>query len=92
LHRCWIQSANDTPTIRRFNPDVDIAADYRGQWQEVSGADKHTNPYRVGWEHYLRHLVTGTPLVSDLSAGIRDVQLAEACYRSIVEQKWIEVG
>lgn len=92
LHRCWIQNANDTPTIRRFNPDVDIAADYRGEWQEVPGADKHTNPYRVGWEHYLRHLVTGTPLTSDLSAGIRDVQLAEACYRSSVEQKWIEVG
>jgi predicted dehydrogenase len=92
LHRCWIQYAADTPMIRRFNPDVDIAADYRGGWQEVPGADKHTNPYRVGWEHYLRHLVTGTPLVSDLSAGIRDVQLAEACYRSIVEEKWIEVG
>jgi hypothetical protein len=29
------------------------------------------------------------PLVSDLSAGIRDVQLAEACYRSVSEQKWI---
>ena len=75
--------------IRRFNPDVDIAADYRGQWQEVAGADKNTNPYRVGWEHYLRHVVTGAPLTSDLSAGIRDVQLAEACYRSVAEQKWI---
>ena len=37
LHRCWTQSAADTPTLRRFNPDADIGADYRGQWQEVAG-------------------------------------------------------
>ena len=91
LHRCWMQSAADTPMIRRFDPDVDIAADYRGEWREVAGSGSNTNPYRVGWEHYLRHLVTGTPLTSDLSAGVRDVQLAEACYRSVEEQRWIEM-
>ena len=82
LHRCWMQSAADTPTIRRFNPDADIGADYRGQWTEVAGAASYTNPYRVGWENFLRHVVAGAPLVCDFAAGIRDVQLAEACYRS----------
>jgi predicted dehydrogenase len=91
LHRCWIQSAADTPTIRRFNPEVDINADYRGEWKEVTGADRYPNPYRVGWEHFLRHVVTGAPLVSDLAAGIRDVQLAEACYRSVAEGRWITI-
>lgn len=91
LHRCWTQSATDTPMIRRFNPDTDIAADYRGEWREVAGSIDPTNPYRVGWEHYLRHLVTGASLVSDFSAGVRDVQLAEACYRSIEQQHWIEM-
>lgn len=89
LHRCWTQSAADTPTIRRFNPDMDIGADYRGQWTEVTGAPSYSNPYRVGWENFLRHVVAGAPLVCDLAAGIRDVQLAEACYRSAAEQKWI---
>jgi predicted dehydrogenase len=89
LHRCWTQSAADTPTIRRFNPDTDIGADYRGQWQEVAGAAAYSNPYRVGWENFLRHLVAGAPLVCDFAAGIRDVQLAEACYRSAAERKWI---
>jgi len=89
LHRCWVQSKAETPTIRRFNPDVDIDADYRGQWKEVANAAAHTNPYRVGWESFLRHVVAGAPLTCDLSAGIRDVQLAEACYRSAAEQKWI---
>jgi predicted dehydrogenase len=91
LHRCWTQGATDTPTIRRFNPDLDIGADYRGEWTEVAGADRYTNPYRVGWEQFLRHVVTGTPLVSDLAAGIRDVQLAEACYRSVAEGQWIAI-
>ena len=89
LHRCWTQSAADTPTLRRFNPDADIGADYRGQWQEVAGSGPYSNPYRVGWENFLRHVVAGAPLNCDLAAGIRDVQLAEACYRSAAERKWI---
>jgi predicted dehydrogenase len=89
LHRCWTQSGKETPTIRRFNPDVDVGADYRADWKEFTGSGAYANPYRVGWEQFLRHLVTGAPLVSDLAAGIRDVQLAQACYRSMAERKWI---
>jgi predicted dehydrogenase len=89
LHRCWTQSMAETPTIRRFNPDTDIGADYRGQWKEVAGAAAYSNPYRVGWENFLRHVVAGAPLVCNFAAGVRDVQLAEACYRSAAEQKWI---
>ncbi len=89
LHRCWTQNTSDTPTIRRFNPDSDIGADYRGQWKEVAVAPAYTNPYRVGWENFLRHVVADAPLVCNFAAGIRDVQLAEACYRSAAEQKWI---
>jgi len=89
LHRCWIQSAAETPTIRRFNPDSDIGADYRGQWKEVAGADTYSNPYRVGWENFVRHVVAGAPLLCNFAAGIRDVQLAEACYRSAAQRTWV---
>ncbi len=89
LHRCWVQSAADTPTIRRFNPDTDIGENYRAQWTEIADTNTHTNPYRVGWENFLRHVIAGTPLVCDLAAGIRDVQLAEACSRSAAERKWM---
>ena len=89
LHRCWTQSAADTPTIRHFNPNADIGADYRSEWKAVAGTGSYTNPYRIGWENFLRHIATDAPLMSDLSAGIRDVQLAEACNRSVAEQKWI---
>jgi predicted dehydrogenase len=88
-HRCWAQSAGDTPDIRHINPMVDIGFDYRRDWKEVSGLAVYTNPYRVGWERFLRHIVVGEPLASDLSAGIRDVTLVEACYRSAAEGRWI---
>jgi predicted dehydrogenase len=89
LHRCWMQSAADTPVARHFNPSVDIGADYRADWKEAPAAAAYTNPYRVGWERFLHHVVAGAPLASDLSAGIRDVQLAEACYRSMAEGRWV---
>lgn len=91
VHRCWMQSSNDTPTVQHINPDTDPRIDYRGAWREVAGAASYANPYRRGWEAFLRHLVAGTPLRSDLRAGIRDVQLVEACYRSVTERKWIEI-
>jgi hypothetical protein len=36
-------------------------------------------------------VASGAPLASDLSAGIRDVQLAQACRRSMAEQTWVEL-
>ena len=89
LHRCSAQSAGDTPEVRHINPMVDIGFDYRRDWTEVSGPAVHTNPYRVGWERFLKHVVADAPLLSDLSAGVRDVKLVEACYRSAAEGKWI---
>jgi len=58
---------------------------------EVADQGNHINPYRVGWENFLRHVIDDAPLASDLTAGIRDVQLAEACYRSVDEGKWISL-
>jgi predicted dehydrogenase len=89
LHRCWMQGAAETPTVGHFNPNFDIGADYRADWKEVTGSTTYTNPYRVGWENFLRHIAGGAPFASDLSAGIRDVQLAEACCRSVAERTWI---
>jgi predicted dehydrogenase len=91
VHRCWAQRAADTPLVRHINPDADIGADYRADWKEVTASEPHINPYRVGWENFLRHIATDAPLVSDFSAGIRDVQFAEACYRSAAEHTWVSL-
>lgn len=91
LHRCWVQGAAATPTIRRFNPDTDIGEDYRAQWTEVADTTTYANPYRVGWENFLRHVVADAPLLCNFAAGLRDVQLAEACYRSVAQRTWVGI-
>ena len=91
LHRCWMQSTTDAPAIHHINPTIDVAEDYRATWNEVPACEIYVNPYRMGWESFIRHVVTGAPMLSDLYAGLRDVQLAEACYRSATEKKWVEL-
>ncbi|HEY2135072.1 MAG TPA: Gfo/Idh/MocA family oxidoreductase, partial [Xanthobacteraceae bacterium] len=91
LHRCRIQNAAGTPAVKHFNPMVDLGIDYRDGWDDAPDAGPYTNPYRVGWEDFLRHLVVGAPIKSDLAAGIRDLQFAEACRRSAATGAWVEM-
>jgi predicted dehydrogenase len=89
LHRCWVQSGAATPKVAHFSVNQDLGIDYREGWNEVAAAGPYPNPYRVGWEEFLRHVVADTPLRATFAAGLRDVQLAEACHRSIKEDKWV---
>lgn len=96
LRRCWAQAASDTPTIRGFlmGRDADtmqVAVNYRDAWQEVPDVAPYKNPYRFGWEGYIRHVIADTPFYADLAAGIRDVQLAEACQQSAAEGRWVDM-
>jgi predicted dehydrogenase len=88
LHRCHVQSAQ-TPAIAHFSVMKDLAVDYRGGWSEAPPLPSYTNPYRVGWEKFLRHVAADAPMLSDFAAGIRDVAFAEACHRSMRERTWI---
>ena len=66
--------------------------DYRANWTEVADAGPFKNPYRIGWENFLRHVATGAPMQADFAAGIRDVAFAEACYRSMKDGTWISLA
>jgi predicted dehydrogenase len=91
LHRCYVQPLADTPKVAAFNPTVDLAIDYRGRWQEAPADGLYLNPYRVGWEDFLRHVAADAPLRSDFAAGIRDVAFAQACHRSIRDGAWADL-
>jgi predicted dehydrogenase len=89
LHRCQVQSIAQTPAIAHFSVMHDIGADYREGWTQAPPLSCYRNPYRVGWEAFLRHVAAGAPLACDFAAGIRDVALAEACHRSMQERRWV---
>src|SRR6266566_9280989 len=92
LHRCHVQSAAATPAIAHFSVMQDIGADYRQGWSQAPPLSCYPkNPYRVGWEAFLRHVAAAAPLACDFSAGIRDVAFAEACHRSVQEYRWVEM-
>src|SRR5262249_11841335 len=86
LHRCHVQTSAQTPTVAHFSVMQDINADYRAGWSEAPPLAAYTNPYRVGWEAFLRHVATETQMLADFAAGIRDVAFAEACHRSMAER------
>jgi predicted dehydrogenase len=89
LHRCHVQSLAETPKVAGFNVMVDVGTDYDAQWGEAPALGPVQNGYRAGWEGFLRHVVADAPFGSTLRAGVRDVQLAEACRRSAAERTWV---
>jgi predicted dehydrogenase len=89
LHRCHVQTTAQTPTVAHFSVMKDLGADYRDGWAEAPALPAYRNPYRIGWEQFLRHVAAGAPLASDFAAGLRDVAFAEACHRSMTERTWV---
>ena len=65
---------------------------YKENWNEVPEIAPYINPYRLGWEQFLSHVLGDTPMTSNYVSGIRDVQLAEACVKSAESRKWIPIG
>lgn len=90
LHRCYIQPLASTPKPV-WNVDVPQNTDFHAHWQEVPDVDVYKNSYRCGWELFLKHVAEDTPFPSSLLAGARGVQLAEACYQSHDERRWIDL-
>jgi predicted dehydrogenase len=96
LRRCHVQRSAETPTIAgfRMGKDADtmsVATDYFAGWDEITDATPYKNPYRYGWEKFIAHVVADAPFDSRLSAGIRDVQLSEACLDSMAGGKWMDM-
>ncbi|GAA4217355.1 Gfo/Idh/MocA family oxidoreductase [Actinocatenispora rupis] len=81
LRRCRVQHRATTPKPV-WNPDLATPEPFREQWQEVPDNTEFDNGFKVQWEEYLRHVVTGSPFPYDFAAAARGVQLAELGYAS----------
>ena len=88
--RCLTQSAAETPEafILAARPGgVDLMA----HWQEVPETPAAKNPFRQCWETFLRHVGEDAPYLPTLVEGAKAVQLADLAYRSMAEQRWMNV-
>jgi predicted dehydrogenase len=90
LHRCFIQPAVATPRPF-FSPEQPQTMVFDEQWQELPELEPFENGYRAGWELFLRHVAEDAPFPAPLLEGAKSVQLAEACYRSHRERRWVDL-
>lgn len=90
LRDCRVQHRGVTP-MPVWNPDIPQAIDFSSGWQLVPEREPFDNAFKVQWELFLRHVVTGEPFPWDFRAGARGVQLAELAHRSWRERRWVDV-
>jgi predicted dehydrogenase len=90
LRDCKSQSLANTPRCI-WNPDVDSPIKYKDGWVRVPDQGVYDNAFKVEWELFLKHVVTGSPFQWDLFQGAKGVQLAELGLKSWAERKWVDV-
>jgi predicted dehydrogenase len=90
LTDCLTQSRVNTPKPV-WNPDLRKAIDFFGGWQEVPDTTTYDNGFRTQWEHFIRHVVAGTPFKWTLREGAKGVQLVECAQASWRERRWVDV-
>ncbi|MGE0258542.1 MAG: Gfo/Idh/MocA family protein [Alphaproteobacteria bacterium] len=90
LHRCYVQPSVATPRPF-FSPEQPQPMNFDAQWQELPDLEPFENGYRAGWELFLRHVAEDAPFPAPLIEGAKSVQLAEACYRSHRERRWVDL-
>ncbi|MBA4137046.1 MAG: oxidoreductase [Opitutus sp.] len=90
LRDCKAQSLAATPRCV-WNPDIDSPINYQDGWTRVPSNDTYDNAFKVQWELFLKHVVTGSPFPWSLHEGAKGVQLAELGLQSWAARKWIDV-
>ncbi len=90
LRHCWIQPYAATPRPV-WNPDVENPLNFFEQWQKVPEQQAFDNAFKVQWELFLRHVVTGEAFPWNLLEGAKGVQLASKGIESWQTRRWVEV-
>ena len=90
LRDCTAQDISATPRCL-WNPDVDSPINYQDGWMRVPSNGASDNAFKVQWELFLKHVVTGSPFPWSLHEGAKGVQLAELGLKSWAERRWVDV-
>ena len=90
LRGCKAQALAATPRCV-WNPDIDSPINYKAGWTPVPDQGLYDNAFKVQWELFLKHVVTGSPFPWSLHEGAKGVQLAELGLASWAQRKWVDV-
>lgn len=90
LRDCKAQSMAATPRCV-WNPDIDSPIEFRDGWTRVPDQQVYDNAFKVQWELFLKHVVTGSPFPWNLFEGAKGVQLAELALKSWADRRWVDV-
>lgn len=91
LRDCKAQSMAATPRCV-WNPDIDSPIKFRDGWTRVPDQQVYDNAFKVQWELFLKHVVTGSPFPWNLFEGAKGVQLAELALKSWADRRWVDVA
>jgi predicted dehydrogenase len=90
LRECWTQHYGNTPRPV-WNPDVAEKMDFLAGWAKVPEQESYDNAFKVQWEAFLRHVVTGSAFPWSFREGAKGVQLAELGLESWRKRAWVDV-
>jgi len=90
LRDCKAQALAATPRCI-WNPDIDSPIKYKDGWVRVPDQGAYDNAFKVQWELFLKHVVTGSPFPWSLHEGAKGVQLAELGLASWAKRAWVDV-
>lgn len=90
LRDCKAQALAATPRCV-WNPDIDSPIKYKDGWTRVPDQGVYDNAFKVQWELFLKHVVTGSPFQWNLFEGAKGVQLAEVALDSWAQRRWLDV-
>jgi predicted dehydrogenase len=91
LRECWTQHYGNTPRPV-WNPDVADKMDFLAGWAKVPEQETYDNAFKVQWEAFLRHVVTGSAFPWSFREGAKGVQLAELGLESWRRRAWVDVA
>ncbi|MGD9127300.1 MAG: Gfo/Idh/MocA family oxidoreductase [Planctomycetia bacterium] len=90
LRECRVQSDAMTPKPV-WNPDIAQPIDFYENWELVPDKIQYDNAFKVQWEMFLKHIITGSPFQWGLLEGAKGVQLAELGLASWQKKAWVNV-
>ena len=90
LHKCFVQNASGTPKYI-WNPDIADPVNYNQSWDELQPAQQYDNAFKMQWELFLKHVVSGDPFPWTFLEGAKGIQLAELALESWAERRWVDV-